>query len=143
LCLCLCLQDAAAEPPRCTVQMLKGQYLLTGSGFTRAPNAAPGTPWVPKAIIELLDFNGDGTVTSPGVVLANPFNDLGNVVQLTAGANGVYTIDPDCSGTLHFLDANNVTWKFYVHDTPHGEPTLSLIQINPVNNVVEGRATRF
>jgi hypothetical protein len=36
------------------------------------PPAFPGTPWVPKAILEVLHFNGDGTLTTPVVAIATP-----------------------------------------------------------------------
>jgi hypothetical protein len=120
--------------------ILKGQYVFTASGFTRAPNSGPGTPWVPKAILEVLQFNGDGTLTTPAVTVANPFGDLGNVLQPAAGAPGVYSINDDCSGTVHFLDAGNVMFKIRV-DTPRGD-AIWMIQTNPANNVFQGSAKR-
>jgi len=52
---------APAQPTiKCKDSMLNGQYVFTASGFTRAPNSLPGTPWAPKAILEVLQFNGDG-----------------------------------------------------------------------------------
>ncbi len=54
---------------------------ITASGFTRVPGSEPGTPWVPKAIVEALQFNGDGTLTTPGVTVANPFGDSGDILH--------------------------------------------------------------
>jgi hypothetical protein len=140
--LLLCLSGlAAAEPTnRCTNEILKGQYVFTASGFTRPPNSVPGTPWVPKAIIEVLQFNGDGTLSTPALTVANPFGDLGNILQPPAGAPGEYSINDDCSGTVRFFDAANVTFKIYV-DLPMGN-TIWMIQINPTNNVFQGSAKR-
>jgi hypothetical protein len=45
------------------------------------------------------------------VTAANPFGDTGAVVQPGAGAPGTYEINDDCAGSVHFLDANNVTFK--------------------------------
>ncbi len=141
LVLCLPGLSAATERPnRCNNDILKGKYVFTASGFTRPAGSVPGTPWVPKAIIEVLQFNGDGTLSTPAVTVANPFGDLGNIVQPPSGAPGIYTINEDCSGTVQFLDASSVTFKIYV-DPPRGD-TIWLIQINPTNNVFQGSAKR-
>jgi hypothetical protein len=124
----------------CSEVVLKGDYVLTASGFTRAPNSLPGTPWVPKAILEIFHFNGDGTLSTPAVTIANPFGDTGAVVHPPAGAPGVYTVNDDCTGTVQFSDPNNVTYNIYV-DAPRGE-SIRMIQVNPINNVFEGLARR-
>jgi hypothetical protein len=151
LSLILCLPGLVAADPtnRCRDDILKGRYLFTASGFTRAPGSAPGTPWVPKAIIEVIQFNGDGTLTTPALTAANPFGDLGNILQPPSGAPGVYSINDDCSGTVQFLDASNVTFKIYV-EPPQGNTkghtkgnTIWMIQINPDNNVFQGSAKRI
>jgi hypothetical protein len=89
----------------------------------------------------VLHFNGDGTLTTPSVTVANSFGDLGTILQPpSGGAAGSYSINDDCSGTVQFLDANNVTFKIYV-DPPQGD-TLWMIQTNPANNVFQGSAKR-
>lgn len=140
--LILCLQAfAAAEPTkRCQDDILKGQYVFTASGFTRPPASVPGTPWVPKAILEVLHFNGNGTLSTPALTAANPFADLGNILQPPAGAAGSYSINDDCTGTVQFFDAASVAFKIYV-DPPRGD-TIWMIQINPANNVFQGTAMR-
>jgi hypothetical protein len=135
-----CLASAADHAKRCDVDILKGRYILAANGFTRAPGSLPGSPWVPKAIIEVLQFNGDGTLTTPGVNLANGFGDLGTILQIPAGSDGTYSINDDCGGTLHFGDANGVSYKFYV-DAASADK-IWLIQTNPANNVFQGTATR-
>ncbi|MBV6416572.1 MAG: hypothetical protein CMLOHMNK_01166 [Steroidobacteraceae bacterium] len=124
----------------CTNETLTGRYIFNASGFTRPATSVPGTPWVPKAIIEVLQFNGDGTVTVPGVTVANPFGDLGSILQPPAGAPGVYSLNEDCSGTLQFGDANGVTFRMYV--APRRGHKIWLIQTNPANNVFQGTAQR-
>ncbi len=55
--LLLCLPGLAAANGfrnRCDNSILKGTYVFTASGFTRPANSTPGTPWVPKAIVEVL-----------------------------------------------------------------------------------------
>ena len=140
--LILCLPGIAAADVtnKCRDDILQGQYVFAASGFTRPPASGPGTPWAPKAILEVLHFNGDGTLSTPAVTLANPFGDTGNILQPPSGANGVYVINADCSGTVHFLDANDVMYKIYV-DPPQGD-TIWMIQTNPINNVLQGSAKR-
>jgi hypothetical protein len=125
----------------CSNATLRGKYVVTASGFTRPPASTPGTPWVPKAIVEVLVFNGDGTLTTPYVAVANPFGDTGGLVNPPAGgAPGTYTINEDCTGTIQFLDAASVTFKIVV-DPPRGD-RFWFIQSNPANNVFQGSATR-
>ena len=140
--LILCLPGLATADPtkKCKDNILKGQFVFTASGFTRPPASGPGTPWVPKAILEVLHFNGDGTLSTPSVVVANPFGDTGAILQPGAGANGTYSINDDCTGTVVFADAASVTFKIYV-DPPQGD-TIWMIQTNPANNVFQGSATR-
>lgn len=140
LILCLPGLAAADHTRKCSNDMLKGQYVFSASGFTRAPTSTPGTPWVPKAILEVLQFNGDGTLSTPGLTLANPFGDTGNILQPAAGADGTYSINEDCTGTVQFLDAAGVTFKIYV-DPPKGD-TIWMIQTNPAQNVFQGTAKR-
>ena len=140
LLLCLPGLAAADASKRCRNDLLKGQYVFTATGFTRAPNSTPGTPWVPKAILEILQFNGDGTLSTPGVTVANPFGDSGLVLQPPAGAPGIYSVNDDCSGSVQFLDAGGVVFKIFV-DPAVGD-TVWMIQTNPANNVFPGSARR-
>ena len=142
LLLTLCLPGLASawKSNKCDDDTLSGQYVFTASGFTRPPTSGPGTPWVPKAILEILHFNGDGTLTTPAVTVANPFGDTGAILQPPSGAAGEYSINDDCTGTVVFLDASNVTFKIYV-DPPRGD-TIWMIQTNPSNNVFQGTAQR-
>lgn len=125
---------------RCTNDILNGRYVFNTTGYTRAPATGPGTSWAPKAILEVLQFNGDGTFTTPSVTAANPFGDTGAILQPGAGAPGSYSINDDCTGTIHFFDANSVTFKIYVN-LPRGD-TIFMIQTNPTNNVFQGVANR-
>ena len=134
---------AGAEPwRRCSDDaLLKGRYVFTATGFTRPFNSSPGAPWVPKAIVEVLQFNGDGTLSTPAVTIANPFGDSGAVLDPPAGgAAGVYSTNDDCTGQVQFLDATGATFKIVV-DAPRGD-TIWMIQTHPINNVFQGKAVR-
>lgn len=152
LMLALYLPAAAARPDpsvpsdedggrnsRCATGAIHGRYLFTASGFTRMPDSAPGTPWVPKAIVEVLQFDGHGQVSTLSLTVANPFGDTGNVIQAPSGAPGEYTIKTDCTGTVHFFDANNVTFSVAID----GNGIIHMIQTNPNSNVFAGDLTRI
>jgi hypothetical protein len=137
LALALCLPSLALANT-CSNATLKGRYTFATSGFTRLPFAPPGTPWTPKAIVEVLRFDGGTGVTALSFTAANPFGDLGNIVP---GANtpGTYSVQADCNGTVLFQDQNATA--FAIHVGPWGN-TIYMIQTNPLNNVFEGVAKR-
>src|SRR5438552_9192237 len=78
-----------AQP--CSVQTLRGLYLWTLDGYTRL-----GGNLVPKAVMQGLQFNGDGTTYNPfGTV------NIGGTILIDAtGEVGTYTGAADCTGTL-------------------------------------------
>jgi hypothetical protein len=83
----------AAQP--CSVGTLRGLYLWTFDGYENI-----GGNLVPKAIMQGTRFNGDGTT----------FNEFGTVniggfiiIDVT-GAGGIYTVNPDCTGTMSIPD---------------------------------------
>jgi hypothetical protein len=102
---------------------------LTDDGFglddrlERPPSSIPGTLWTPKAILEVIEFDGDGALSTPKVTVANPFGDTGLIMQPpNGGAPGEYVVNDDCTGTVHFFDANNVTFSILV--SGHGYSNL-------------------
>ena len=87
---------AAADGQACSVHMLKGLYLWTFDGYENF-----GGNFVPKAIMQGLRFNGDGTTFNPfGTV-----NIGGTVIIDATGGVGTYTVAADCTGTLSITGA--------------------------------------
>ncbi len=88
--------SATAEPAPdshhgCHVGMLRGLYLWTFDGYQNV-----GGSFVPKAIMQGLQFNGDGTTFNPfGTV-----NIGGTIIIDATGGVGTYTVAADCTGTL-------------------------------------------
>jgi len=142
LALLACLPAIALADPgkKCNDHLLNGEYVLSASGFTRPVGSLPGTPWAPKAILEVIQFNGNGTLATPSVVLANPFGDSGLPVGPMVGASGTYIVNDDCTGSVTFNDPNHVTYQIFV-DSPEGR-TIWMIQTNPAQNVLQGSARR-
>ena len=95
---------ARAEVDRhCNVGMLKGLYLWTFDGYANL-----GGNLVPKAVMQGLQFNGDGTTFNPfGTV-----NVGGTTIIDATGGVGTYTVAADCTGTISIT--NGPSFKMYV-----------------------------
>ena len=119
---------------------IEGTVRLRGQRLHAGAEQWLGYALGPKAILEIIHFNGDGTLTTPALTVANPFGDTGNVLQPPSGAPGVYSVNDDCSGSVQFLDAANVTFRMQI-DPVLGD-TVWMMQTNPANNVFQGTARR-
>jgi hypothetical protein len=119
----------AHAEPHCTDATLHGLYVFTARGF----NIVAGVPQ-PKAIVELIRFNGDGTAGAPGGRAS-----VNGAVFPTTGT-GTYTtptsVDKGCEATISFVDGP--THYLFI---PPGADEIQVIQINP-NTVFQGTATR-
>jgi hypothetical protein len=131
--------DNDGHGQRCTVDTLDGLYVFSATGFV-TPATAPARP---KAIVELIRFNGDGTVSVPGGAVSLPAATGGTQTSsIQPGETGTYTVadlvPPDglCTGTLTFPSGPS-------HDLfiPLNGERIWTIQTNP-NNVFQGTATK-
>jgi hypothetical protein len=119
---------AEQEGKKCSLATLRGSYVFAANGYNIVGGAAQ-----PKTIVELIDFNGDGTLSVPGGTRS--LN--GVIAQIPPGGGGDYTLEQDCTGTLAF--SGGPTFDIYV--SPLGE-TVWMIQTTP-NTVFQGPATRL
>jgi hypothetical protein len=110
----------------CTLKTLRGSYTFTASGFNIVGGLA-----VPKAIVEVLDFHGDGTVSVPSATVS-----INGVIIRSLDGLGSYTLEDDCSGTLIL---NAPTFDIVVSQNGG---TIAMIQTNP-NTVMQGNAVRW
>jgi len=93
----------AAADRHCSVDMLRGLYLWSFDGYQNF-----GGNFVPKAVMQGLRFNGDGTTFNPfGTV-----NIGGTIIIDATGGVGTYTVAADCTGTLSITGAP--TFNIYV-----------------------------
>jgi hypothetical protein len=124
--------QAQAGSRTCGVQSLRGTYVFSASGY----NIVGGVPQ-PKAIVEVLAFNGDGTLTVPAVTAS--INGL--ILQPPPGT-GDYTVDIDCTGTIAFHGAppGQQPPTFNIFLAANGEEVW-MIQTNS-NTVFQGTAVR-
>ena len=118
---------ARANPERraCTLRTLRGWYVFSATGF----NIVGGVQQ-PKAIVEVIAFNGDGTLDVPAATVS-----LNGAIIRSLPSTGTYTVEDDCSGTITF---NGPTYDMFL--SKDGDD-ISMIQTNP-NTVFQGLATR-
>ena len=87
----------------CSVDMLRSLYLWTFDGYANF-----GGNLVPKAVMQGIRFNGDGTTINPfGTV-----NVGGTTIIDATGGVGTYTVAADCTGTLSIT--NGPSFNMYV-----------------------------
>ncbi|MFL6545162.1 MAG: hypothetical protein ACJ8LM_08305 [Candidatus Udaeobacter sp.] len=111
----------------CGVYTLRGSYLFATHGWNIVGGVA-----VPKAIVEGIDLNGDGTLVSPFATVS-----INGTIIHSSGSLGTYTVNTDCTGTLSFTGGAS----FDIFVEPNGKQ-LWMIQTGPMPAVFEGVATR-
>lgn len=121
---------ASLADEACSLKTLNGLYAGQARGW-----GLIGGAWLPRAVMELERFNGDGTITVLAVTAANRAGDGTVSTQVPSGLT--YTLDANCSGTI---------------TVPNG-PTLNIIaspkgdeiwRIQSTSNAVfEGNFTRI
>ena len=117
---------AAADARVCSADRLRGLYLWSFDGHSNVDGN-----FVPGAVMQGLQFNGDGTTY-------NPFGTVnsGGIVFDASGFSGTYTVNPDCTGTLSPAPGIAPSFNIYVgpgaqqvwtiQSTPDGEGTLGV-----------------
>lgn len=112
----------------CSLKTLRGSYVFAANGYNIVSGIAQ-----PKTIVEVIDFNGDGTLSVPAAT-----RSLNGVIARTSpGGTGGYTVDTGCKGTIAF--AGGLGFDIFI--SPNGE-TLWMIQTNS-DTVFQGTATRI
>jgi hypothetical protein len=112
----------------CNLKTLRGSYVFAANGYNIVSGVAQ-----PKAIVEVIEFNGDGTLSVPAAT-----RSLNGVVARTPpGGTGSYTVDGGCKGTLAFTSGQSLD----IFISPKGE-TLWMIQTNS-DTVLQGTAKRI
>jgi len=111
----------------CSEHTLRGSYLFATHGWNIVGGIAQ-----PKAIVEGIDFNGDGTLVSPFATVS-----INGTIIHSSGSVGSYTVAADCTGTLTFTGGASFD-IFVEHD---GGKQVWMIQTN-ANTVFEGTATK-
>ena len=115
----------------CDAHTLRGSYLFATHGWNIVGGVAQ-----PKAIVEGIDFNGDGTLVSPFATVS-----INGTIIRSAGSVGSYTVAANCTGTLTFTGGPS----FDIFVQPGDGKQLWMIQTGPAvapPAVFEGIATK-
>jgi len=120
--ICCLSGSAVAHDRACSLATLRGDYVFSASGHSLIAGV-----WQPKAIVESIHFNGDGTLSVTAATVANAGNS-GVVTQSPPGGTGTYAVDANCKCTLHFTPGPS----FDIFVAPRGRE-LWMIQTNPGN----------
>jgi hypothetical protein len=121
-----CELARADEPDTgCTLRTLRGTYVFSATGFNIVAGVAQ-----PKAIVEVIHFNGDGTLSVPAATVS-----VNGVIIRSQAGFGTYTIEDDCTGTIGL---NGPNFDVFIS---RDSDTLLMIQTNP-NTVFQGTAVR-
>lgn len=118
-------QTSHNDDDLCGLATLRGTYVFAAGGFNIVAGVAQ-----PKAIVEVVEFNGDGTLSVPSAT-----RSVNGVIGRTLAGIGTYTLENDCSGTILFEGP-----AFDIFTSP-GAEAIWMIQTNP-NSVFQGTATR-
>jgi hypothetical protein len=102
----------------CSEHTLRGSYLFATHGFNIV-----GGVMVPKAIVEGIDFNGNGTLSSPFATVS-----LNGTIIRSSGTVGSYTVAADCTGTLTF--SGGPSFDIFVEPSGDGKQVW-MIQTGP------------
>jgi len=111
----------------CGAYTLHGSYLFATHGWNIVGGVAQ-----PKAIVEGIDFNGDGTLVSPFATVS-----INGTILHSSGSLGTYTVNTDCTGTLSFT--GGASFDIFVEQ--NGKQ-LWMIQTGPGSPEFEGTVTR-
>lgn len=122
----------------CSKATLRGLYVFSASGFNIVAGVAQ-----PKAIVEFIRFDGDGTLTVPAATAS-----INGEITRTGGSEpaGNYSVAANCTGVLSFGPPGPTFDLFlaprgsevYMIQTGGGVPGLG-----PVPGVMQGIAERL
>ena len=115
----------------CTLKTLHGTYVFAATGH----NIVSGVPQ-PKAIVVVIEFNGDWTLSVPAATRSVN----GVVGRSLPGGTGSYTVEAGCAGTITF-DPVPAGPTFDTFFSPKADE-LWMIQTTS-NTVFQGTATRL
>jgi hypothetical protein len=123
-----CCAAVADDGRTCTAATLSGSYVFRATGW-----GMPLGVWAPKAIVELIRFNGDETLTVPAATVANRAGD----VRWSASQRH-QRLQPHQRLHRHA----DIPQRTLSTSSPRRRATTLMIQTNP-NNVLQGSVKRI
>jgi hypothetical protein len=101
----LAVKDAVWKPavyasPGCSLTTLTGSYGFTQTGFFNFPEGGGGG-YAPSADVGVATFDGAGNF------VANFSDSTNGKITTGLSAPGIYTVNPDCTGTLTIVNVTS------------------------------------
>ena len=125
--------DGDDDGTACSNASLRGLYLFSASGFNIVSGVAQ-----PKAVVEYIRFNGDGTLTAPAATVS-----VNGTIMHSANGTGTYQVLAGCTGTLQFGPPGPA---FDLFVPPRGQYLVMIQTANPLAilgaPVMQGTADR-
>jgi hypothetical protein len=112
----------------CSVATLHGSYLFAATGYNIVGGVAQ-----PKAVVEVIRFDGKGSLTVPAVTVSVN----GAILHPPPNGIGTYTVATDCSGTVLF--ATGTAFDSFLAP---GAREFTMIQTNPLT-VLQGKVVKL
>ena len=112
----------------CDAHTLRGSYVFTAHGWNIVGGVAQ-----PKAIVEGIDFNADGTLVSPYATVS-----INGTIIRSSNTQGSYTLSADCTGTVSFTGGAS----FDMSVDKKGDQLWMIQAGGALPAVFEGTATR-
>jgi len=129
--------DDDDEGKPCSLSTLHGLYVFTASGFNIV-----GSGPQPKAIVELIQFDGRGALTVPAVTVS--INGVIMRAPPPSSPPSTYSVGSDCTGVLQFTPPPGftapITYDFFVG---FKGSQIQMIQTGPGSPVFQGTAERL
>ena len=113
--------DRDDKTKECGEATLEGLYVFSASGFSIVGGVAQ-----PRALVELIRFNGDGTLSVPAATLS-----INGVITRGGGPGqaGTYSIATNCTGSLAFGPPGPT---FDLYPAPNGSDVHMIFTGGPV-----------
>ena len=115
---------AQAPPPQCSQATLNGTYVNTGTGSRGGASVVS---------VSKVTYDGQGNGQSTGTT------SVAGVISRSVAVPGVYTVNPDCTGSKIFGGAT--TFDFVV--TPDGREITWIVTNAFAGSLFTGRAVRM
>jgi hypothetical protein len=115
---------AQGPPPQCSQATLNGTYVNSGAGSRGGASVVT---------VSKVTYDGHGNGLSTGTTSVN------GVISRSVAVPGVYTVNPDCTGSKSFGEAT--TYDFVV--TPDGREISWIVTNAFAGSVFTGRAVRM
>lgn len=122
---------AQAPTGTCGPTTLTGTYAFAAHGYNVVSGVA-----IPKAIVETIQFNGDGTLVAPFATIS-----LNGTIIHNTGATGTYVVNTDCTGNLSFVPGP--TFDFVIGRNANELWMIQTVDPSGAAPVYQGTATKI